>query len=227
MFDARYAAFATISALLVISPGATMAVVLEAAIGEGRRAALYTVVGVSIGNSSLALASALGLSFVFHQWPLALQFVRAAGAGYLAYLGLRGLWHGLRGGATPGAAERLRAGASTGPAGPSAGWASSAEGSAAAGPSITRGVLTNLLNPPVILFYMTFLPQFVGPQDPFFTRFVVLAVTHVSMSVVWLSIYAAAIGALAERMARPMVRRTLEGLTGLLLVGFGVRLLLR
>jgi threonine/homoserine/homoserine lactone efflux protein len=87
--------------------------------------------------------------------------------------------------------------------------------------------LTNLLNPPVILFYMTFLPQFIGPEDPFFGRFVVLAATHVSMSLVWLSIYAMALGVLAERMARPLVRRTLEGVTGIVLVGFGVRLMLR
>jgi threonine/homoserine/homoserine lactone efflux protein len=92
---------------------------------------------------------------------------------------------------------------------------------------LSRGIMTNLLNPPVVLFYMTFLPQFIGPQDRFFTRFVVLAATHVSMSVAWLSMYAVALGVLAERMARPMVRRTLEGLTGILLVGFGVRLLFR
>ena len=74
---------------------------------------------------------------------------------------------------------------------------------------------------------MTLLPQFIGPEDPFFARFLVLAVTHVSMSMVWLSMYAVALGVLAERMARPLVRRTLEGLTGVLLVGFGVRLLFR
>jgi threonine/homoserine/homoserine lactone efflux protein len=93
--------------------------------------------------------------------------------------------------------------------------------------AVVRGVTTNLLNPPVILFYMTFLPQFIGPQDPFFGRFLVLAATHVSMSLVWLSIYAAALGVLAERMARPRVRQALEALTGTLLVGLGIRLLIR
>ena len=74
---------------------------------------------------------------------------------------------------------------------------------------------------------MTFLPQFIGPQDPFFARFLVLAATHVGMSLVWLSFYAFALGVLADRFARPAVRRTLEGVTGALLVGFGARLLLR
>ena len=82
MFDARYFAYATISAVLVISPGATMAVVMETAIGEGRLAALYTVLGINIGNSTLALTSALGMSIVFHQWPWTMEAVKVGGAGY-------------------------------------------------------------------------------------------------------------------------------------------------
>jgi threonine/homoserine/homoserine lactone efflux protein len=207
VFDARYFAYATLSALLVMSPGATMAVVMETALGEGRMAALCTVLGVNIGNSTLALCSALGMSFVFTLWPWTLQSVKAAGAVYLAYLGLRGLWFAFHPRLTDAAAAPGRR--------PRRGGA------------IVRGIMTNLLNPPVILFYMTLLPQFIGPRDSFFARFVVLAATHVSMSAVWLSIYAVALGVLAERMARPRVRRTLEGLTGFVLVLFGVRLLMR
>ncbi len=224
MFDARYFAYATISALLVISPGATMAVVMETAIEEGRAAAMYTVLGVNIGNSTLALSSALGMSFVFTHWPWTLPLVKAAGAAYLTYLGLRGMWLAYR----PRRAERAPS-----PAGvhvPGDALAPGPEGSSGPhfGPraAVARGVMTNLLNPPVILFYMTFLPQFIGPNDPFFGRFLVLAATHVSMSLAWLSVYATALGALAERMTRPLVRRALEGVTGALLVGFGVRLLI-
>ncbi len=212
MFDARYFAFATIAALLVMSPGATMVVVMEAAIGEGRLSALYTVLGVGLGNSTLALLSALGMSVVFARWPSTLQAVKAAGAVYLAYLGLRSLWLAFR--------PRREAQDSVSP-GPGTGRRSRRHG------AVVRGIMTNLLNPPVILFYMTLLPQFIGPRDPFFKRFVVLAATHVSMSLVWLSIYAVALGVLAERMARPLVRRAFECVTGIVLVGFGVRLLMR
>jgi len=225
VFDARYVAYATISAALVISPGATMAVVMETAIGEGRVAAMYTVLGVNIGNSTLALSSALGMSFVFMHWPWTLPTVKAAGAAYLTYLGLRGLWFAWRPraagrGANPAHRAEVSADGAGGPAGARPGHISRRA-------AVVRGITTNLLNPPVILFYMTFLPQFIGPDDPFFVRFVVLAATHVSMSLVWLSIYAAALGVLAERMARPRVRRVLEALTGTLLVGIGVRLLIR
>ena len=223
MFDARFFAYATIAALLVLSPGATMAVVMETAIGEGRRAALYTVLGVGIGNSSLALASALGMSVVFARWPSTLQVVKTAGAIYVAYLGLRGVWFAFR----PRRETRLAAGPGAGRAAAATEKVPGASGRSRHHGAVVRGIVTNVLNPPVILFYMTLLPQFIGPHDPFFTRFMVLAATHVSMSVVWLSFYAVALGVLAERLARPVVRRTLEGVTGVVLVGLGVRLLVR
>jgi threonine/homoserine/homoserine lactone efflux protein len=218
MFDGRYVAYATLSALLVISPGATMAVVLETVMGEGRLAGPFTVVGINIGNSTLALASAMGMAVVFHTWPSTLDAVKIGGAAYLAYLGMRGLWFAWRGrpnDATAGLQPRP-------PVGPPHG-----RGGARLQPCLRRGIVTNLLNPPVVLFYMTLLPQFIGPQDPFFTRFLVLAATHVGMSLAWLSLYAFTLGVLADRFARPSVRRTLEGITGLLLVGLGIRLLVR
>ena len=88
-----------------------------------------------------------------------------------------------------------------------------------------RGLLTNLLNPPVILFYMTFLPQFVGPQDPVLARFALLGATHVAMSVAWQGSCGLAAAVAADHLGRPGVRRTLEGITGAVLVFLGLRLL--
>lgn len=221
MFDARYIAFSTISALLVVSPGATMAVVMETVLGEGRAAGLFTVLGVNIGNSTLALASALGLSLLFEAWPSALHAVKVGGAVYLAYLGARGLycaWSGRPPLEPVASAAPVRHRPAT--AGP---WA----GARSPWSYLGRGIATNLLNPPVVLFYMTLLPQFIGPGDPFFARFLLLAATHVGMSLVWLGSYAFTLGVLADRFARPAVRRALEGLTGAALLGLAARLALR
>jgi len=208
MFDTGYFAFAALSALLVISPGATLAVVVETALAEGRKAALLTVLGVGIANATLALTTAFGMSVVFHEWPAALHAVRLAGAAYLGYLGLRGLWLAL----FPGHWSRpTKKGPEKGP-GPFS--------------CLMRGVLTNLLNPPVLIFYMTVVPQFIEPQDPFLPRALLLGATHVAMSVVWQGSCGLAVGVLAERVARPAVRRTLEGITGAVLVALGIRLLL-
>ncbi len=214
MFDARYFAYATISVLLVMSPGAAMAIVMEAAVEDGRAAALATVLGINVANSTLALASALGMSVVFHQWPWSLQVVKVGGAAYLTYLGLRALWFAVSGRRKPGTT-----GATT-PVHPGPNGASRAAW-------LGRGAATNFLNPSVVLFYMTLLPQFIGRQDPFFARFLVLAVTHVSMSLVWLTTWALALGAMARAFTRPTVRRVLEGITGTVLIGLGARLLVQ
>ena len=208
MLDSSFKAFVIVAAALVVSPGATMAVVTEMALQRGRFAALLTVAGVNIANSSLAMASALGLSAVLHKWPSLLRAVSVGGAIYLMYLGLRTLWH-MKEANAPGGRDLSKP-------------APARQHSA-----IVRGMLTNILNPSVILFYMLLLPQFIRGTDPFFRRFLLLAATHVSMSLLWLSAYALAVGTLSERMARPWARRALGFLTGAILVILGVKLLLQ
>jgi threonine/homoserine/homoserine lactone efflux protein len=213
MFDARYAAFATLSALLVISPGATLAVVVETALGYGRRSALLTVVGIGLGNATLAAATAFGVSALVDRWPSALYAVRLAGGAYLAYLGLCGVWRAIF-------FDPLVAGTEKEP-----GSFLGAEKEPGSFSFVARGMLTNLLNPPVILFYLTMVPQFIGPQDPYLARALLLGATHVAMSVVWQGSCGLAAGVAAEHMARPAVRRTLEAMTGAILVILGARLL--
>ena len=212
MFDARFFAFVALSALLVLSPGATLAVVVETALGYGRRAALLTVAGVGLGNATLAAAAAFGLSAIVGRWPSALEAIRLAGGLYLAYLGARGIWRALF-------PPRRMAGTEkeTGPF-----------SEMGTGPMtfVARGALTNLLNPPVILFYATMVPQFIGPEDPYLARALVLGATHVAMSVVWQGSCGLAVGMAAEHMRRPAVRRALEAVTGAMLVLLGARLLL-
>ncbi len=206
MFDSEYRAFAVMAAALVITPGASMAVVTGMALQRGRLAALSTVIGVNIANSSLALTSMLGLSAAFTRWPQLLRAVSFGGAVYLTGLGLRHLW---RTTSLPSPVGREQ----PGPAG-------------AGSSPVIRGMVTNFLNPSVILFYTLLLPQFIRSTDPFVRRFLMLAATHVSMSLLWLSAYALAVGALGERTARPRVRRAMEAVTGAILVFLGLRLLL-
>ncbi len=88
-------------------------------------------------------------------------------------------------------------------------------------------MLTNLLNPPVVIFYLTVVPQFIGSQDAFLPRALLLGATHVAMSVMWQGSCGLTVGLAAEHMGRPSVRRALEGVTGAVLVGLGARLLLQ
>jgi threonine/homoserine/homoserine lactone efflux protein len=106
MFDGRFYAYVGIAALLALSPGATIAVITQVVIEDGRRAGLWTVLGVASANSTLSLAAAFGMSAFMRQSPWTLEAVTVAGACYLAYLGVRAVWRAAPG----GGARRRRAG---------------------------------------------------------------------------------------------------------------------
>ncbi len=202
MLDAHFLAFAGLAALLVLSPGATMVVVADAAIDGGRRAALWTVAGVGTANAALALACALGLSTLVHRVPVVLAGISIAGAAYLAWLGV----------------SALRRAVNRPPSGRPA-----FEGRAG---GFRRGLLTNFSNASVILFYAVVVPQFIAPPHRFLPMYLVLGGTHVAMSIVWQGIVGLSVGAFAEKMARPAVRRAMDLVMAAALLAFAVKIAL-
>ena len=90
--------------------------------------------------------------------------------------------------------------------------------------SYRQGLLTNLLNPKVGVFYATFLPQFIAPGQPVFATSVALACIHAGMGLVWLTAYGYGASRLAEVRNRGRIRRGIEAATGTGLVAFGLKL---
>lgn len=195
--------FLGVAALLTVTPGADMALVTRNALGRGGNAALCTTFGIALGCLVHAVASSLGLSLILSRSAAAFQTLKQAGALYLVYIGWRSLYGAWRGT-----------------------WqsASAAASEAAPARSFVEGLLTNLLNPKVALFYLTFLPQFVDAGRPVLTQAVLLAGVHIIMGLAWLTLYAALISRMSAVLARPSVRAKLEAATGAVLVGLGVRL---
>ena len=89
-----------------------------------------------------------------------------------------------------------------------------------------QGLLTNLLNPKVAVFYVTFLPQFVAPDRPVLAQSVFLAATHVLMGLVWLTLYGRFIDRMAAVLLTDRVKRRMEAATGAVLMALGIRLAL-
>ena len=142
--DGSILAFVGIAALLTILPGADMALVAKVTLLDGRRAAFFTSLGICAGLPVHATASALGLSLVLATSAEAFTVVKFVGAAYLAYLGIRTLRDSFRAAADQVvAAGRTRSGRA----------------------AFLQGWLSNVLNPKVALFYLTFLPQFISPGD--------------------------------------------------------------
>ncbi|HUQ42460.1 MAG TPA: LysE family translocator [Candidatus Limnocylindrales bacterium] len=200
VIDARFLAGLGVLVLLTISPGADMALVAKVTIARGRAAALVASLGICTGLFVHATASALGLSVVLATSSEAFTIVKLAGAAYLAYLGVRSVRDSFRPapdvGVTP---VRARS-------------------------SFAQGLLSNVLNPKVAVFYLTFLPQFIDPAGNVLAQSLLFAVAHSVMGIVWLAAYAYVLDRMSAFFARSGVRRWLERVTGAVLIGLGVRL---
>lgn len=137
--SATIAAFAAASLLLLIIPGPAVLYVVNRSVSDGRQAGLAGVAGLTLGNLVHAIAAAVGLSAVLATSAAAFNTVKWFGAGYLIYIGVRTLLRPPQVMATEQPAVSVRR-------------------------SFTQGVIVNVLNPKVALFFLSFLPQFIRPE---------------------------------------------------------------
>ena len=196
------AAFVAAAAVLSITPGLDTAMILRTAAAEGPRKALLATAGIALGCLMWGVATAFGLSVLLAASKTAYTVLKWAGAIYLFYLGV-GLILKPRSVFDPGAAK----------AGTSNNW-------------LLRGFLTNILNPKVGVFYVSFLPQFVpaGFSPP--PVILILALIHAVVGSAWLCLLIAAMAPLKRWLQRPAVVCALDRVTGVVFLGFGLRLAL-
>jgi threonine/homoserine/homoserine lactone efflux protein len=195
-------AFLAAASLLTLTPGVDTAIVLRAATLEGRRPAMLAAAGIATGCLLWAAAVSLGLGAVLRASALAYTIVKLAGAAYLIWVG-----------ATLLLRPRTALEAASGPVVPGRGR-----------DAFRRGFLTNLLNPKVGVFYVTFLPQFVPAGADVAIYSFCLACLHVALSLAWFAVLIAATVPLGRWLSRPQAVKTLDRLTGGVLVAFGLKL---
>lgn len=203
MFETQnFIAFLAASILIILAPGPAQALVLARTIGSGRKSGIMTAIGLNVGTLFHAVAAGLGLSAVLATSALAFSVVKLAGAGYLVYLGLRAVL------TRPTAITETRP---------------LAERSDHA---FLKAVVTGVLNPKVALFFLAFLPQFVDQaHGSAFLQFVLLGSIIAAIDMVYESILAIIAGGISSRvMNNVRVRVWRERITGLALVGLGIRL---
>ncbi len=206
--DPHILMFLGLAVVLTITPGADTALVTKNTLSHGRPAALATTLGISTGLMVHATMSGLGLSAILNESALAFEIVKWIGAAYLVFIGLRSLF----GKGHLAAAAHAEAPTEAG------------SGRQVWRRAYTQGLLTNVLNPKVALFYLTLLPQFMVPGDAVLLKSLLLAGIHITLGLVWLSTYAYFLSRLSDMLMRPAVRQRLERVTGLLLLALGVRL---
>jgi threonine/homoserine/homoserine lactone efflux protein len=191
----QLAAFLGVSLVVIVTPGQDTALTIRNTLGGGRRGGVLTALGVATGQVTWAVAASAGLAAVLLASRPVFTGLRIVGAAYLVLLGAEALLAAIRG---RGVAER------------------------AARPSATyrRGLLSNLGNPKMVVFFTSLLPQFASS----FGGMLSLGLVFASITLAWLTLYAFAVARAKAVLLRTRVRRALDALAGLVLVSFGVRL---
>ena len=209
MGDAQVIAFTLAAAVLTIAPGPDTMLVIRNVLRGGRRDGVLTTLGICAGLFVHATLSACGVSMLLMHSATAFHLLKLAGAGYLVWLGLQSLRHAVR---MPPPADRLEA---VVPPRRRALWQ-----------CFREGVLSNVLNPKTAIFYLAFLPQFIGPTEPVLRKSLLLAGIHYVEGIVWLVALSILVDHTRRVLLKSAVRRWLEGLCGAVLMGFGARLAL-
>jgi threonine/homoserine/homoserine lactone efflux protein len=204
-------AFTLAAGLLTITPGLDTALVLRTAAVEGSRRAMLAGVGICCGLLIWALTVSLGLGTLLAASQAAYRMLRIAGACYLIFLGTKML---LRKYQPASAMDETLSPVFASP------------GNASASKWFVRGMLTNLLNPKVGVFYVTFLPQFIPSGVSVISFSMLLAAIHAIEGILWFVVLTLATRPLSRWLRRPPVARTLDRATGTVLVGFGLGLVL-
>jgi RhtB (resistance to homoserine/threonine) family protein len=198
--------FVGVAAIVIVIPGPDTAVVTKNVLIHGRRAGFGTSLGVSTGVAIWTIAAAVGLASLVRASEVAFTALKLAGALYLVWLGIQALRA-----AGDGATAQHTAHGAVGP------------GMGARG-GFRQGVLSDLANPKIGIFFTSLLPQFVSAGHPVLLPFLVLGAVFVLMTVVWLLAYTLAAARAAQTLVRPRVRAALDRFTGVVLIGLGLRL---
>ena len=195
MSAAQLAVFLGVSAVVIVTPGQDTALTIRNTLLGGRRAGVGTAFGVVGGQLAWALATSAGLAALLLASAPLFSAIRLAGAAYLVVLGAQALAAAVRGRPHQDRVHRRRSSA------------------------VRQGLLSNLGNPKMAVFFTSLLPQFAAS----FTGMLSLGLLFAALTLSWLSLYALAVARASGLLRKTRVRRALDAVTGLALVALGLR----
>jgi threonine/homoserine/homoserine lactone efflux protein len=193
-------AFLGVSAVVIVTPGQDTALTIRNTLLGGRPSGAATAAGVAVGQAFWTVAASVGLAALLSASEPVFLAVRIAGAAYLVFLGASTLYRVARGHSrveapvTVGRTRRTSA--------------------------FRQGLISNLGNPKMAVFFTSLLPQFGGAG---FRALLPLGLVFCCMTLLWLTAYAFVVARAGDLLRRTRVRRALDSLLGVVLVGLGIR----
>jgi RhtB (resistance to homoserine/threonine) family protein len=201
----HYWAFVVTSMLLILTPGIDTALVTRNMVSSDTKGGWFTACGIASGILVHTLAAGLGLSAILMASSNLFEVVKIIGAVYLIFLGIQSL-----------RSRQIK---------------QELQGNLPDSPThqsplrlYRQGILTNVLNPKVALFFLTFLPQFTDTNTDFFYQVLFLGLTYSGLTLGWFACYILLVNRIRQWLMRPKVQQYIEKITGLVLIGFGIRL---
>jgi RhtB (resistance to homoserine/threonine) family protein len=199
--------FVLMCILLIILPGPDTAIATKNTITVGRIGGLKTALGTCCALLIHTSAAVLGLSAIIVKSALLFSVFKYVGAVYLIYLGIKTLW----------SLRKKEIGVSV---------EMDTKSQFTNKSCFKQGFLTNILNPKVAVFFLTFLPQFVDAGSNTFIPFLLMGITYTLLTAVWFLLYVYLINQVSAFMKKPKAQNIIEGITGTILIGFGIKLAL-
>ncbi|WP_123043609.1 LysE family translocator [Cohnella candidum] len=198
----HYTLFLLSGILLNLTPGTDTLYILSRTVAQGKRAGILSVLGIVSGVFFHTLFAAFGLSVILMQSALAFSVVKWLGAGYLIYIGIKSL----KSRANPLVLEQTER---------------------TAGKKIyLQGLLTNVLNPKVALFFLAFLPQFIEPdRTTGVLPFILLGLTFIVTGTLWNFVLVWGSSLLTRKLRSGSVAKYLNKISGVVFIGLGIKLL--
>jgi threonine/homoserine/homoserine lactone efflux protein len=197
----HFLAFLGVSVVVIVTPGPDTALTVRNTLLGTRRTGVLTALGVVSGQGVWSVAAAAGITALVVAFEPAFVAIKIAGAAYLVWLGVQSVRAAVRRDGAPTGVVRGRRDLS-------------------AGAAYRQGLLSDLGNPKMAAFFTSLLPQF----GTGFVAMLALGLLFCAVTFAWLAAHATAVAKAGDVLRRPRIRRAIDGLTGLVLVGLGVRL---
>jgi len=193
--------FILMTLFVVMSPGVDTALITRRTISGGKKDGLLMALGITAGSLGHTLAATLGLSALILQSAIAFSILKWVGAIYLIYLGIQSLITRKKSEDVNDIEPQTK------------------------GSPFKEGFLSNLLNPKVAVFFITFLPQFVSSKENAMLELLAMGCFYSILSILWFVFYVFCLTYIREWLLSATVQSYMEKLTGIVLIGFGIKLL--